>query len=573
MTSMRRVFTRMVIAAVMALLAFGGVNPAAAEPYPAPQPADPMYPFAEVLQLLTGTEHDLSMPGALDYFLRSAAFVNLANAGLPFQDLLQPETWSGPDAPQRQLVAAQKIIDGILHLPPLGLAAPDNPAYIPNWSHDGNFTNNVSDAVLEDDYENPAAQEAKFRYPCVQPNADVLFENTDGVCVPGTDSSQVFKLGTVKKFQMVNNRGIKLGAKIFFPEGAEDSAAKYPVTVMLPGAAEKQADVNRYTLSAVRKGFIGISLAYSGNAAGTGGTIADVYLPQLKNPHLNFPGSARDVQDFIRWLNRAPITPIVDLNGDELGNLAKGEIPRLQRFNPAYAPDGDNQLNPWADLMDLDHVNLWGQSFGSGGITSYGFWQGLGKGFDGNPLPKVSSIVGMSGFSYTTADIPIQLQTADFDIPVPNGYLITPQPNGLADVTDGPIGVKEYYDNIRREGHGNSPLMFLTLEGGFHTDTFNLLGVIYHVKSPYLSTTSALNWFQCYGRADTDESACAALREPIDGMSRAFATEYSPEGPAGPSLCVTIPDRATLIQAPYRPADFIQNNWGPAKYDCTPQQR
>ncbi|MFC9993884.1 hypothetical protein [Nocardia sp. NPDC127526] len=544
------------------------VAAAPAHAQPAAQPPDPVYPFTQVGQLLTGTVRDLTAPGMAEYLLRAGIAVNAANLARPFAGLTDPLTWTGPDAQQRQLTAAQQIFDALVHNVPFGAGLPPHPDYLPDWNHDGNFFSDVTDAVLDDDYADPGVREALFRYPCINPDGSVFYENTDGACVPGNTATG-FKLGTVTKFTIVNNRGIPLIAKIWLPEGAQSSGARYPVTVMAPGATEKQIDVAMYTQSAVRKGFIGITFEEAGNGTGAG-NVGDMYLPLLGVPRCQTPGACRDVQDVVRWLNAAPITPIAD-PGNEIGNALAGLMPRLVRQNPAYAPAGDNLVNPWIDLMDLDHVNLWGQSYGSVGVSAYPYWQDKGVGIDGQPLPRVASIVALSGFSDAPAAIPIQYQTADFDIPALGAYGITSTPNGFVDATDGPIGTKERYDILRQDKTRTAPLQFITYESGSHGDSINWPGVPRNVLSPHLSTTYAVNWFQCYGRADADDSACAALAEPLPGLSRAFATEYSPQGPAGPSYCVAIPDRATLIQAVLRPDWFQQNQTGPARYDCTPR--
>ncbi|MEV6767472.1 hypothetical protein AB0N05_02455 [Nocardia sp. NPDC051030] len=558
-----------VVAALAVSVLVGSSTPAAGVPYTDPQPPDPTYPFTEVGQLLTGTVRDLTAPGMLQYLLQAGIAVNATQIARPFEDLTNPQTWIGPDAQQRQLMVAQKIWDALVHNQPFGAGLPPHPDYLPDWNHDGNFFNDVNDAVLDDNYTDPNVRDAKFRYPCINSDGSVFYETTDGDCVPG-NTPTTFKLGTVSKFTIVNNRGIPLIAKVWLPEGAAESGTKYPVTVMAPGATEKQIDVAMYTQSAVRKGFVGITFEEAGNGNGEG-SILDMFLPLLAVPHCQTPGGCRDVQDVVRWVNNAPITPIADPN-NEIGNALNGIVPRLVRQNPDYAPAGDNITNPWIDLMDLDHVNLWGQSYGSVGVTSYPYWQDKGFGIDGQPLPKVSSVVALSGFSDSPASIPIQFQTADFDIPALGAYGITSQPNGYIDATDGPIGTKERYDIMRRDKSRTAPLQFITYEGGSHGDSINWPAVPRNILSPALSTTYAVNWFQCYGRADADQSACEALSSPLPGLSRAFATEYSPQGPSGPSLCVTIPDRATLIQAILRPDWFSQNNTGPARYDCTPQK-
>ncbi|MEC3915628.1 hypothetical protein [Nocardia sp. CDC160] len=556
------------VALAVGLIGYG--SPAAAEPIAAVQPPDPTYPFTELGILASGPLHDLQTPGMLDFWVRAGVLDNLGHVSGEFKDLLDPATYLAPDARQRQLAAAQKIWDAFTHNTPFGLSTPPHPDLLPNWSHDGNFTDNVADAQLDDDYDNPAAREAQFRLPCVNPDGTVFFENTDGLCVAG-DTATTFRMGTVKKFEVIDSLGIPLIAKVWFPEGAETSGQKYPVTVMAPGATSPQHAQAMELMEAARAGFISISFDQAGNATNPNGNVGDMFLPLLGDPHCATPGGCHDVQDMVRWVNRMEITPVADPN-NEIGNVLRGMNPRLVRANPAFAPTGDNIENPWADLMDLDHVNLWGQSYGSVGVTTYPYYQSIGVGMDGRPLPKVSSIVGLSGFSYGPAVIPMQLQTADFDIPVPAGFAITHTPNGILDATDGAIGTKELYDTLRRDHRGDAPLQFINIEGGTHGEAVNWPFIPRNVASKYLSNHYAISWFQCYGRADADENACAALKEPQAGLSRAVPSEYSPEGPAGPSLCLNIPDRATLAQAVFRPDDFLQANWGTPRYDCTPQQ-
>ncbi|MFI1912904.1 hypothetical protein [Nocardia sp. NPDC020380] len=557
------------------LLAWGGcvaAAPAQADPYPAPQPPDPSYLFTEIGQVFTGTFVDALTPGQLEYFVKAGILTNVGRLAQPFVDLTRPETWHTPQGAAGALAAAQKFWDALTHVAPFGLSLPTHPAYIPDWNHNGQFgVADADDQTHDDDYDDPQYAEAEFRMPCNNPDGSVWFETTDGSCAPG-DSGADFKLGTVKKFRMINARGISLAGKVFFPAGVDPDhpgAEKYPVTIGFPGASEHQSDVGMYAEGAARDGFVSFTFAQAGQPASDGNAL-DLITPLLASWGCFAPGSCLDAQDVTRWVAGQDITPISDLN-NEVGNLLRLQNPRLVRINPAYAPAGENQRNPWLDLLDLDHINLWGQSVGSIGMSSYLRWQDQGHGYDGRPIPKVDSFVGMSGFTQAPASAAVQYQSADFDIPGlnENGLII---PNPVLSATDGPIGTKDLYDMERRDPRSTAPMMTVTYEGGSHGDSINWLGVPHNAKSPALSVHYAMAWFNCYGRADTDQAACDALRQPTDGLSRAVATEYAPQGHDGPSLCVTIPDRATLEQV-LRPQIFIQNlTSSPGWHDCTPQQ-
>lgn len=545
--------------------------PAQADSYPGPQPPDPSYVFSEIGQVFTGTFVDALSPGQLDYFVKAGILTNLGRLAEPFVDLTKPETWHTPAGAAGAAAAAQKFWDALSHVAPFGLSLPTHPAYIPDWNHNGRFgVDDADDQPIDDDYDDPAHAEAQFRLPCNNPDGTVWFETVDGSCA-AADSGADFKLGTVKKFRMINARGISLAGKVFFPAGVDPDnpgPEKHPVTIGFPGAAEHQSDIGMYAEGAARNGFISFTFAQAGQP-GSDGNALDLITPLLASWGCFAPGSCLDAQDVTRWVAGQDITAISDL-GNELGNVLRLQNPRLVRINPAYAPAGENQRNPWLDSLDLDHINLYGQSVGSIGMSSYLRWQDQGHGYDGRPLPRVDSFVGLSGYTQAPASAAVQYQTADLDIPGlnENGLII---PNPVLSATDGPIGTKDLYDMERRDPRSTSPMMSITYEGGSHGDSINWLGVPHNVKSPALSVHYAMSWFNCYGRADTDQSACDALSQPTDGLSRAVSTEYAPQGHYGPSLCVTVPDRATLEQV-LRPQIFLQNlTSSPGWHDCTEQ--
>lgn len=71
----------------------------------------------------------------------------------------------------------------------------------------------------------------------------------------------------------------------------------------------------------------------------------------------------------------------------------------------------------------------------------------------------------------------------------------------------------------------------------------------------------------CYLQGDAD--ACERSIAPRPHLSRAQASEYDLDGPAGPapSRCITIPDKATLEQA-LHPVQFVKGILGRPVYDC-----
>ncbi|WP_067533559.1 hypothetical protein [Nocardia crassostreae] len=561
-------------AAVLFALAGPGATPASADPYPDPQPPDPTYPFAQVLTLLEGTVRDATAPGMLDYFVKAGIMTSAGQIAQPFLEFTKPDIYGTTEGQTQALVGAQRIWDALTHTPPFSLGFPPHPDYLPDWNRNGKFgiedtagqvlIAGDSDAMVDDNYSDAAFQDANFRYPCLNSDGSVFYETLEGGCA-AADSGSEFKLGTVRKFKVVNSRGIPLAGKVWMPHGAEESDQRYPVAIGLPGAAESQTDIGMYAQSAARAGYMSFTFSQAGQP-GSEGNALDLVLPLLTVEDCFAPGSCRDAQDVTRWVFGEDITPVVDL-GNELGNLLTGQVPRLVRSNPYYEPVGHNTRNPWLGMLDLEHVNLWGQSVGSIGVTNYLNWQDKGHGIDGRPLLRVSSVVGMSGFAgIRPASAPLQMQTADLDIPVPSGNFTNfYQP--FFNPTDGPFGTKDRYDNLLRSGR-SQPVQLIVYEAGSHGDSINWVGVPRNLRSPKLSVHYFLNWFDCYGKGTGDtEAACGALLEAQPGLSRAVATEYAPDGSAGPSYCLTIPDRATLGQI-IRPEVFIQNLTGPGKYDC-----
>ncbi|MFB7716816.1 hypothetical protein [Nocardia sp. NPDC056100] len=571
----RLVKATMIVATALSLVAAGGAM-ASAEPAPPPDPnPDNSYLMTQLSDLVSGifggTARDLKTPGMVDYLVRAGITDITGNWQGGFADLANPDTYSGPDSQHKILVAAQKAWDLIAHLEAFGINFPPHPDYLPDWNHDGNFgladnpSSPTSDVALDDVYDNPAFMTAKFRYPCLNSDGSVFYETRSGACVPGDTAGADFKLGDVHKIQIIGSRGIPMSAMVWLPEGAEGSGRKFPVAYGMPGAAETMNHIAMYTESYVRDGFIGVSLAQVGQPDSPG-TLLDMFLPQFTVPDCFAPSTCWSAQDGIRWVAGQDIIPVVDLN-NEAANILM--VPRLVRSNPAYAPVGANQVNPWIDLMDVDHINVYGQSIGAVGVSSYLDWQRKGHGFDGRPLPRVSSASLMSGFQMMGSDVPVQMQTADFDIPGLSTYGLTNFYQSLFNPTDGPFGTADRYRDMLN-AKTDVAQQWIDIQSGSHGDSINWLGVPRNVKSPAMSVKYSTAWFSCYGRADADESACRTLMQSDDAMSRAFASEYAPQGGSGPNWCLRVPDRASIGQA-IRPEWFADALNGHPRYSCTPQ--
>ncbi|QLY33137.1 hypothetical protein [Nocardia huaxiensis] len=569
-------------AAVSLWMAGGTLPLAAAAPAPPPDPnPDPAYllhPFDPSNGAFSATVRDLSTPGMLDYLIRAGITDITGNWQGGFADLANPATYTGPDSQQKILTAAQQAWDVLAHLEGLGVNFPPHPDYLPDWNHDGKFgladtagnwpapASETSDVALDDVYDNPDFMQADFRYPCVNEDGSVFYETRSGTCVPGDTPGADFKLGTVHKTQIIGSRGIPMSAMVWLPEGAEGSGQKFPVAYGMPGAGESMSHISMYTESYVRNGFIAVSVAQVGQPDSPG-TILDMFLPQFTVPDCFAPSTCWSAQDGIRWVAGDDIIPVVDLN-NELNNVLM--VPRLVRQDPAYAPVGANQRNPWIDLMDTEHISVYGQSIGAVGVSSYLDWQVKGHGFDGRPLPRVSSASLMSGFQNMHADVPVQMQTGDYDIPGLAGYGLTNFYQPLFNATDGPFGTTDKVDQLLRQGT-TAPIQSIISESGGHADSINWIGVPdKNVHAPAMSVKYSVNWFKCYGRAEADPAACDALLESDSIMSRGFASEYAPQGAAGPKLCLRVPDRAALIMV-QRPEYLIDALNGHPRYTCTPQ--
>ncbi|MBJ8347600.1 alpha/beta hydrolase [Antrihabitans sp. YC2-6] len=553
------------------LLVLAGGSTAVGEPPPPPvadtpttaAQIDPLYMLFNALMLLEGYQRDFT-PAALQFWAEHVLSLP-GRAGESIQNMIDPAQYQGPEGQLRLRDSVQKLIDDLTHLNPTLLGAsfvPGNPDYMPNWSNNGRFGTAADSALDSDSLDVSAAGNvgltAKFRYPCTAADGRVTFETRSGACVPGDAPGADFKLGEARKIQIVNSRGMRLAATLWLPEAALEpgTTQKFPMTVFTNGVGSIQSSYYLYTMSAVRRGYIGLTYDEAGQG-GSDGTALDLVVP-YNVPHCFASGPCRDIDDVMHWVVGDDVLPSVDLyselpDGSSINSLWNTlRFPRIgERYNPAYAPAGTNLRNPVLDLVDVDRIGVWGHSMGSVATSHYLWDVGRGQGLDGRPLPKPAAAVLMSGLEPTNGAVPTQVITADLDIPGMTSGGVFPI-NDIYDPTDGPLGSKSWYDWVRDHGTGNAPMQFLTLRGASHFDMQNL-DFIYPETLEGRKTSSdyAVDWFDC--NIQHDVSACVRVTTPTSGLSESVAAEYSPDGPAGPSYCMNIPTRQSLGTAIFGP--------------------
>jgi hypothetical protein len=430
-----------------------------------------------------------------------------------------------------------------------------NPAFIPDWNHDGVYGDDADYAI--ENSAQPAT--APFRYPCIAISGEVTYRTTSGACVPG-DRPADFLTGQATRLRVVDQFGFALAATLFLPrEALSGQGRRLPGVVIADGATAPMQTFYMYSMTLAEQGIVVLSFDFAGQGQSDDrdqGFFRD-FQGSGVDGRCHEPRPCMETEDIVRWFV-----------GDAIVRNATGaQSPTRGTHDPAYSPAGENPRNPALGVLDTSRIGLIGQSMGGLTVSNYLWYLPTGRGADGRPLPRVRAAVGLSGFAPASAVVPYQMQTADLDIPGRDG-------NNISDSTDGPVGTKAYYDDLRRSAKGDGALELIVIESGSHGDTSNAtrlngLPVPRTTWASAISTHYAAAWMGCHLAARADACAAAISRQPH--LSRAQASEYELGGPAGrgPSRCITIPDKATLEQL-YDPARFTAGVLGQPSYDCTP---
>jgi len=426
-----------------------------------------------------------------------------------------------------------------------------NPAFMPDWDHDGVF-GDAGDYAVENSTQTGTAS---FRYPCIAMDGTVTYRTASGGCVPG-DRSAPFLTGEATRLRVVDEFGYELAATLFVPgEARRAPGHRLPGVVIADGAQASMQTFYMYAMTLAEEGIVVLSFDFAGQGQSEDGGTGFFHDFQGGGVggdcHPTRP--CMETEDMVRWFTGAPI----------VRNVSGPQSPTRGAHDPALNP-----RDPALGVLDTSRIGLAGQSMGGLTVSNYLWYLPSGRGADGRPLPAVRAAVGLSGFAPASAAVPYQMQTADLDIPGRDAH------NGFVDSTDGPTGTKAYYDELRQGGRGGGALELIVIESGSHGDTSNAtrlngLPVPRTTWANAVSTAYAAAWMGCHLSSRGD--ACAAAVAPLPHLSRAQASEYDADGPAGPapSRCITVPDKATLEQA-YDPARFAAAVLGRPSYDCTP---
>jgi hypothetical protein len=535
-----------VIVAIAALVLLGGTAVRAIAQ------TDPTYPLTSFTSWTSGGQDDFQRNNnARGQYVFQAGTVNAINRALT----RWPQHYNPASLFQNLAGESQAAVDAAFHAPPdlpydhVGTAP--NPDYMPDFDHNGVFDDpgdfdRDSDATLDS---------APFRYPCPQLDGSVLYETTDGTCKPGTDKSATFKLGEAREIKIVDSRGYILDATLWLPGEALTGPGPFAGVVYADGFTSRQDMYYWFAMRMARAGYIALTYdpAGQGDSEGTGYALLDSRMAPCY-----IGGACRDLQDVVRWFVGANIQPV-----------AREEQRATPPKNPAYAPSGDNIVNPVLSILDTSRVAISGNSMGALSVDNYTYGLGTGAGGDGRPLPPLRAAIPMSGIGPMKASIPIQFQEADYDgSPTLGGPGVGGIP--LGNPNYGGIGyqaTKNTYDQLRTSHQGSSALSLVVLEGGTHLSWVDTPFATKATWSLAVSGDAALDFIDCHARDNAD--ACQRAASPRPRLSRAFASEQDVDGPAGParSRCITVPDQANLNQFP---TDFVQAETGHPVYTCTP---
>lgn len=486
-------------------------------------------PVVGATHWLDGPAQDVTDPD-VGRFSFESGFVNVPRRAVEALGQVDPS-----EAGFRAL--AQDAYDSLLHMKPdtplthsMDVGHPD---YTPDWDGDGvygepeDYDRDV-DAVLD---------VARFRYPCNGLDGSVTFERTDGTC--GTDGT--LRTGVVREVKIVNARGFILDGTVWLPAAAllacpaaadpgacahpDNLRADVPSVVFHNGLASRQDHYYWYAQALARDGYAVLTYDPAGQGESEG-TMFDVM--DQRGTFL----SAIDAQDAVRWWIGEAVLPL------DVGQ----QRPFLGFHDPSYTDRGGDQVrNPYASALDRDRVSISGNSMGAAATVTYLNALTDGAGRDGRPLPPIAAALPFSipGETRITAPVPVLMVTGDLD-----GFpLVAPAVLDQSWADDH----ERMYATLRRQTPANA-VGVVVIEGGIHTD---------HVDQGFVGSTTwglavteryALAFLGCHALGDP--TRCAQVRQPMPHLSRAFATQYDPDGSglAG-NVCVQAPDQASLGQS------------------------
>ncbi len=574
---------------ILSILGPALVDSGAAAASPATDTAGIVYPLTSFLDWAQNPLSNLTNPDLGAYALgQELASAQATIQGLPSQ--LDPSALLGPNGPSNAVAISEEMASALIHLRPrvVGDDVTDmaNPDFMPDYDHNG-VSGDPGDFVA---MSTGTASTGYFLYPCLADSGAVTYETTSGSCAaPGT-AGDTYKEGLAQRTQIVNSRGLTLSATVWFPaialkpgcpsvnpdpsscaapnglapRASLNGGRGLPTVVISDGLASAQDSYFWLAMSLARAGDIVVTYDPAGQGQSEG-SVANLFTPSVAD--CEFAGACRDLQDVVRWVVGQPITPVVNLaTATPLGFPGPAMSPNPAIHNPAYAPAGANPVDPALGAIDPSKLAVVGHSMGALSLLNYLWFQGSGgTGADGRPLPPLAAGVALSGAAPTTAAVPVQFQTSDFD---GSPTLIGPAVGGIDFGTGGNgIGyaeMKPLYDQLRTQGPGRSALSLIVLEGGLHTDFIDTPFITRTAWSLAVSAHYAQDWLGCYLSAN--RANCVSASTAVPHLSSSFASEATPTGPPPrQSRCITVPTTASLGDAP---GAFLQAIGGHPVFNC-----
>jgi len=439
-----------------------------------------------------------------------------------------PDRLTNPETARLEL---QALYDGILHdrpnPPDNGLQETADPALLPDWNGNGIYGEAGSGTADKGDWDldlDITRDVGWFRYPTFHDDGTVTHD-ADPVLPIDRPNRQM--MGVALEAGFINSRGLFIDATLWLPgdavtqPGAQrndfeiSQPADHPAIVFSDGVSSSQVNYYWFAEAMAARGYVVLTYDPAGQGQSEG-TWTDTFQPYPEAGDCYFGGACLDVQDAVRWMVGDAIEPRNDLKG-----LAGGQV---RPFSDPKDP-ATNPTNPALPAIDVNTVGLAGNSMGALATLKYL----TASAEEGSTLPSLKAAVAMSGATASAvANVPIQLQTSDFD---GSPTLVGP---GVGGVNLGGQGegigyyiIKDMFDRLRTTAPAND-LSLIVFEGGVHTD---------HVRVPYVprtlwSTNLASHyaglWFDCHLKDDGDSCHQASTRAPH--VSEAFGSEaYSPD--------------------------------------------
>jgi len=535
---------------------------------------DPLYPVTSFPDWLGGTQESFQTSSGTYTF--DAGWADAAER--IFEQL---QAHAG-DPPARQM---QVVIDSLAHMRPdppyTHIMDAGDPAYSPDWNHDGAFgdtreeTKNRAPGDFDADVDS-TPDTAYFRYPCLEQRDGwaLHYVATNDTC----NGRAPYRMGIAREVSVIGSRGLVMDATLWIPSGAFKKGAcpalgsaayasraawnacvrsssfsgkRYPGIVFNDGVASIQQHYYWIAEQLVADGYIVLTYDPVGQGRSEG-NIVDLFgvtLPKA-TPCIGL-AACIDAQDMTRWFTGRSIVRVAD-NG-----------PRSEpRQNPAT-----NVPDPVLPVLDTSRIGMAGHSMGAISTLAYTRALGAGSGYDGRPLPPLRGAVPLSGMLPTHASVPTEFITSDYD---GSPTTIAPEVAGVelggAGEGIGYHSIKGGYDTLRAS-KDRAPLSLLVLEGGVHEDFVS--------QPPIFRTTWSLGlggwylsaWMDCWVKGLA--AACVRARTPMPHLSKAYASEQDPDGPLGPqpSWCMTVPTEAVLSMTPQ---EFVAAEAGKPPYNCKP---